>query len=361
MIRAAAAIILALIVIWLMRALESVTTMLMLSFFLAYVLNPAADWMVAWKIPRPLAALALVGGVIALLLLIIVFVVPSIVEEILAFVSIAPKYFSALKDYLIRILAHYGVALPDTWDQIFAMIWQEAQKWVPSVRSLANPLAGVAKTVFRSTLTLISSLLYLILIPILVYYLLVSFNRIKAQVKELIPPYAREGVLKRLGEMDLALSGFVRGQVIICLILAVLYSLGFAVIGIDLALVVGIVSGLLFIIPYVGTLFGLVVGSLMALAKYGDITHVLYVIGWIALVQTVEGYILTPRIVGQAVGLHPVIYIVALIVGAQLFGFVGMLVAIPTAAILKVLIKAGIELYRESDIYQDRTLEDEQG
>lgn len=344
-----------------MRALESVTSMLLVSFFLAYVLNPAANWLVAGKIPRPLAALALVGGVIASGLLILLIVVPSIVQEIVAFVSIGPKYFSAVEDYVRRILADYGVTPPENWDQVFGMIWQEAQGWLPSVRALANPIGVIVRTVFRSTLTLISVVIHCILIPVLVYYLLVSFDSIKAEIKELIPPYARPRVLEKLGEMDLALSGFVRGQVIICLILAVLYSLGFVLIGIDLPLVIGIVSGLLFIIPYVGTIIGLVAGSFMAFAKYGDITHVLYVIGWIAMVQTVEGYILTPRIVGHAVGLHPVIYIVALIAGAQLFGFVGMLVAIPTAAILKVLIKTGVELYQQSDIYQDRKLEDEQG
>lgn len=361
MIRAGAAVALILVVIWLMRALESVTSMLLLSFFLAYVLNPPANWLVAWKVPRPLAALTLVGGLIATGLLILLIVVPSIVEEIVSFVSVAPQYFSALKDYVLRILAHYDITPPENWDQVFAMIWDEAQGWLPNVRSLANPVGVIVKTVFKSTLTLISVVLHCILIPVLVYYLLVSFDNIKAEIKELIPPYARERVLEKLGEMDLALSGFVRGQVIICLILAVLYSLGFVLIGIDLPLVIGIVSGLLFIIPYVGTLIGLVAGSLMALAKYGDITHVLYVIGWIAAVQTVEGYILTPRIVGHAVGLHPVVYIVALIAGAQLFGFVGMLVAIPAAAILKVLIKTGVEIYRQSDVYQDRKLEDAQG
>jgi predicted PurR-regulated permease PerM len=123
-------------------------------------------------------------------------------------------------------------------------------------------------------------------------------------------------------------------------------------------IVLGLTSGLLFIIPYVGTMFGIVSGCLMALAKFGDIIHVLYVVLWIAAVQLLEGYILIPRIVGRATGLHPVVYIVALLAGAKLFGFVGMLVAIPAAAVIKVLLKAAVEAYRKSDLYQNRDLQD---
>lgn len=213
-------------------------------------------------------------------------------------------------------------------------------------------------TVFRSTLAVISALIHIILVPVLAYYFLVSFKGLKAQTTELIPPYARENVLAKLREMDQAVSGFVRGQLTICFILAVLYSIGFLLIGIDMPIVLGLTSGLLFIIPYVGTMFGIVSGCLMALAKFGDIIHVLYVVLWIAAVQLLEGYILTPRIVGRATGLHPVVYIVALLAGAKLFGFVGMLVAIPAAAVIKVLLKAAVEAYRKSDLYQNRDLQD---
>ena len=118
-------------------------------------------------------------------------------------------------------------------------------------------------------------------------------------------------------------------------------------------MVLGITSGVLWIITYLGTILAVVGGSAIALAKFGDLTHVLYVLGWIGMVQVLEGYVLTPRIVGKAIGLNPVVYILALLAGAQLFGFVGLLVAIPVTAILKVLLLSVIEVYRNSYLYQE--------
>jgi predicted PurR-regulated permease PerM len=163
--------------------------------------------------------------------------------------------------------------------------------------------------------------------------------------------------MDKVRQMDTVLAAFIRGQLIVATVLGVLYSIGFLIIGIDLALLLGIVSGLLWIIPYVGTLFGILAGSAMALAKYGDLVHVGYVLGWIGAVQLLEGNVLTPKIVGHAVGLHPVVYILALIVGANLFGFVGMLVAIPVTAAMNVLVSTALEAYRNSYLYNDPGME----
>lgn len=357
LIRLAAALAFVLLLVWLMSALESVTTMLMVAFFLAYLLNPAADRLERWRVPRPIGSLLLIVVMLLAVVLLFMFLVPSVVREVTDFAARAPKYAAVLSERLVAALQQYQLQHPEEWERAAAWVYQQAQQLLPEVRRLADPLARFVGTVFKSTLGIVATLVYLLLLPVLAYYLLVSFPHIRDAATDLIPPYARDAILGKFREIDLVLSGFVRGQVTICCILAVLYSLGFVVIRIDLAIVLGVSAGLLFIIPYVGTMVGLVGGSLMALAQYGDVRHVLYVVGWIALVQTFEGYVLTPRIVGQAVGLHPVAYILALIIGANLFGFVGMLVAIPAAAVLKVLLKSGVELYRRSDVYQDRRIE----
>jgi predicted PurR-regulated permease PerM len=358
LIRLLAVVGLIVVLVWLMSSLESVTTVVMTALFLAYLLDPPVDRLEAWRLPRWLAALVVLLGGFFLGFMILLYIVPTVIHEITAFASRAPTYFAALKEYFVRVLQQYEVPLPGSWDEVSALILQKVEEWLPNLRSLADPLAKIMGTVFRSTLAVISALIHIILVPVLAYYFLVSFKGLKAQTTELIPPYARENVLAKLREMDQAVSGFVRGQLTICFILAVLYSIGFLLIGIDMPIVLGLTSGLLFIIPYVGTMFGIVSGCLMALAKFGDIIHVLYVVLWIAAVQLLEGYILTPRIVGRATGLHPVVYIVALLAGAKLFGFVGMLVAIPAAAVIKVLLKAAVEAYRKSDLYQNRDLQD---
>lgn len=217
---------------------------------------------------------------------------------------------------------------------------------------MANPVGKAIAGVFASALSFVAALLYLVLIPVLTYYFLDSFDDMKKGIADLIPVYARDTVLARLHEIDLAVAGFIRGQIIICLILAFLYSLGFVIIGIDLAIVLGTTGGLLFIIPYVGTAIALVGGIVMALAQ-GDVLAAVWVVLWIGVVQAAEGYILTPKIVGEKVGLHPVAYIIALMVGAKLLGFVGMLIAIPLAAAIKVMLSAAVEMYMNSELYRD--------
>ncbi|MEW6112568.1 MAG: AI-2E family transporter [Thermodesulfobacteriota bacterium] len=345
------------VLVWLMQALESVTTLLMVSFFLAYILNPAVNWLQAHKIPRGLATVLLMAIFFLAVFLLLIFIIPSIVEEIRAFAVVVPKYVSVLLERLNEARTKLNLPLPETSDDIASIVLDRWRQFLANLPKLANLLTPLLSTIFKSTLGLISYLLYAALIPILVYYMLASFDSTVRNFKELIPPYLRDQVLERLLEIDRALAGFVRGQVLICLILAGLYSLGFVIIGIDLAIVLGVTGGLLFIIPYVGTMVAVVGGSIMAFAKFGDILHVVYVIGWIGLVQLVEGYVLTPKIVGEAVGLPPVLYIVALLIGGHLFGFVGMLVAIPVAAVTKVLLVSAVRAYKASDLYEQRDLE----
>jgi len=361
LIRTAAVVAVIVFLVWMMSALESVTTVVMVALFLAYLLNPAASRLEGWGVPRSVAALLLVLAGLMVLILIFLVVVPAAVEEVTAFVRRAPVYFATLRTYVLRLVEQYGITLPADWEQVFTIVGEKVQEWLPDVRQLAAPLGTIVGTLFRSTLTVISGLVHLMLIPVLVYYLLVSFTDMKEYVRDLIPLYARDTVIEKLWQIDQVISGFVRGQLTICVILAVLYSIGFVMIRIDLAIVLGTISGLLFIIPYVGTMVGLVMGSLMALAKYGDLVHVLYVICWIGLVQLLEGYVLTPRIVGKAIGLNPVMYILALLIGAKLFGFVGMLVAVPAAAVLKVLLASAVEVYRRSEIFRDPDVESGRG
>jgi predicted PurR-regulated permease PerM len=146
-------------------------------------------------------------------------------------------------------------------------------------------------------------------------------------------------------------AGFIRGQLVVCLVLAVLYAVGFSVIGIDLALVIGLTAGLLALIPYVGGAVALVSASLMCVFQFGFGVELLMVIGWYAIVQGLEGFVLTPRIVGESLGLHPVTVIVALLVGGNLLGFLGLLVAVPAAAVIQVFAAEGLAAYRESALY----------
>jgi len=355
LIRIAAAAIFLLIVIWFMKALESITTLVLVAFFLAYILDPLVNRLCHRGLSRGVSALLILLLGLSFFIGLLLIVVPAITGEIASFSRKAPAYLAALADLLVKTLDRFEVKLPQDWSEVTPVIIARVRELVPK---LADPAARIVSTVFssvfRSTLGILSALLHLVMIPVLAFYLMVSFEHVRSGILDLIPAYAREAVMAKLREIDLVLAGFVRGQLTIACILGVLYSIGFLIVGIDLAVVLGILSGLLWIIPYVGTVFGLVMGVLMALAKFGDLAHPFYIVLSIAIIQTFEGYVLTPRIVGEAIGLNPVLYILALLIGAQLFGFVGMLVAIPVTAVLKVLMQSALEAYKKSSLYTDK-------
>jgi predicted PurR-regulated permease PerM len=338
------------ILIWLMSALQSVTTIVMVAFFLAYILNPLVELLTSWGLRRPLAVFIILLSGLCVFVGLLLFIVPVIIEETRKFAEVLPRYALAFHDSFMQLAEKLNITIPQDWDEVTSLIVERGRQFLPRIADIS---VQAFFSIFKSTLHILSVLLHILLVPIITYYLMLSFDPIKQGITDLIPPYARDPVLQKLAQIDRVLAGFIRGQLTICLILAVLYSLGFVLIRIDLAVVLGLVSGLLFIIPYLGTMIGVIFGSLMALAKYGDWVHVLYVVGWIGLVQLLEAYVLTPRIVGHATGLHPVVYILAVIVGGNLFGFVGMLVAVPVTAVLQVLLSTGIDAYRNSYLYTE--------
>lgn len=350
LVRLGACLALVVVVVWLMRALSSVTTMLLVSFFLAYILNPLARNLSNRGLGRSGAAVFLLAlGFLGFMVLVFL-ILPAIMQEIRLFASVAPKYWDTLKSFVSAVAGRLNIQIPSDWDEITTIIFQKGGHHLPSVADFSTRLIA---TLFKSTVSIFSSLIYFLLVPILTYYFLVSFEDITKWVEDLIPYYAREPVIEKLTEIDRILAAFIRGQLTIALIMGSLYSVGFLIIGIDLAFVLGILAGILWLIPYMGTLFALVSGCLMALGQYGDLLHLVYVLILAGLIQVLEGYILTPRIVGQAIGLHPVVYILAIIIGANLFGFVGVLVAIPVAAILKVLLKSALAAYQTSYLYRE--------
>lgn len=350
LVRVGAGVVFLAILVWLMQALEVVTTIVMVAFVLAYILAPAVRRLNAWGIGRTTASFLIVFLGLCLMVGAVLFIVPAVFREIASFVSSFPAYLATLQNLILKLSQALEISIPQDWNEVATLVTERGKQALPKLADIAGTIAS---SLFKSTLHVIGVTFYVILVPVITYYLLVSFEDVKQSVYDLVPPYLREPVVEKLIQIDMVLSGFIRGQVTICLILACLYSFGFFIIGIDLAIFLGVLSGLLFIIPYFGTIIGVIGGSLMALVKYGDLTHVLYVLGWIGCVQLLEGYVLTPRIVGQAIGLHPVVYILALLAAGNLFGFVGLLVAIPVTAVLKVLLMTLIQAYQRSYLYSE--------
>jgi predicted PurR-regulated permease PerM len=260
-------------------------------------------------------------------------------------------------------------ALPGYIDNLYRLVPQSVFEWFGiaeerDLQSLINTVLAGAKNLsidlvnqvavflshaFTSTLRFFLALLGYLIIPIYLFYLLRDFDRMKDALIDLVPYRWRRSTISVGLEINDVLGGFIRGQLTVCMILAVIYSFGLLFIGIDMPFVIGIMSGVAFIIPYLGTLLGIIVAGTMAAVKFHDFLHPVLVIGMFGLVQALEGSVITPRMVGDRVGLHPLGTIIAVLVGGELFGFFGLLLAVPVAASGNVLLNHALNRYRRSE------------
>lgn len=322
--------------------LRAVLSPVFLALALAYIFDPVIDRFEKRKIPRTLAIFIFVVSIVAFIFILILLVAPSLQEEVTGLVNNFPSYTTQLKEKAIPYLERIsGNSLPWSFDEIMTNISGYVIK----------PFAGFVGNILGRTAMLLLSLLNIILIPVFTFYFLRDFDLLKARAFELIPIPYREWSLTRFLKVDEIISAFIRGQLMVCTILAALYSLGLWIIGIDLAMIIGVTAGYLFIVPYLGTVVGIVAASIMALLQYRDLSHLLLVWAVFSVVQLFESYILTPKVVGEKVGLSPVSVIIALLIGGGLFGFLGVVIAVPFAAVIKILMEEFIMLYKSSSIY----------
>ncbi|NIQ95695.1 MAG: AI-2E family transporter, partial [Desulfuromonadales bacterium] len=297
-------------------AARSVVIPFMLALLLAYFLDPAADFLEERRLSRSLAVVVVFSGFLVVAGVLLAFLVPAVKSEVADLQRLFPQYaqglYKLLPDQLLEML-HISAAAD--LQAIFHRLLELGKNLSFDV---VGQVALFVSKAFSSTLSFILTVIGYFIIPVYLFYLLRDFDRMKEGVVALIPGRYRESVLGLSREVDEVLSGFIRGQLTVCLVLAVLYSIGLVVIGIDLALLIGILSGLAFIIPYLGTILGIFFAGLMAVVKFHDLLHPLLVIGWFSIVQGLEGTIITPRIVGNRVGLHPVGTILAVLLGGEL-------------------------------------------
>jgi predicted PurR-regulated permease PerM len=330
--------------------LKGALTPLVTAFAIAYLLDPLIDRLERLGLGRRFAilfVLSLFGIALAAFLF---FVIPRLVEQLSNLVTQVPVYLERAQTELLPALeARLGVEMPNL-EEVLAQL-----------RSFDLSALGTAGDAVRQTLSTVtgtvtgtvSALVNALVIPILAYYLLVEFDAFLARVAEWLPQRHHAYVVEKAQTADRLISGFLRGQLLVASILGLLYAVGFSALGIDFAIGVGLLAGVMALVPYLGNVVAL--GSALALAilEFGLDWHVLGVLGWYVVVQNLEGFVPTPRIVGGSVGLHPAVVIVALLIGGDLLGFLGLLIAVPAAAVAKVFIDELLEAYRRSPLFLD--------
>ena len=345
-------------------ALRAVLTPVFFAFIIAYMLDPLVDRLEERKLSRGLAIAVLLTSALTAIGVFIVIIVPTVARELAAFTADLPAQIETVVDGVKPQLLEWGIDL----DEVFsAAVGQDGHggfhAWLAEIQgdarevagSAAGPMAKALSFLLGGAVSIIGAIFGLLMVPVLAAYLLYDFDEIVLGVKELIPTDHRKSVSGLFRDIDRMMSQFIRGQLTVMVILGALYAIGFSLVGVRLAVLIGIVAGMLSFIPYVGGGLALLLALLMWLLDGAGLVPLVSVVGVYAAIQIADGLLITPRIVGEKVGLSSIWVLLALMVGGEVFGFMGVLMAVPAAAVLKVLVVRGLKVYRESDLYIGQT------
>lgn len=337
--------------------LSSVLSALMISLILAYLCDPLADFFERLRLSRTLSVAVVAFLVLGLLAILILLVIPLFAKELAELSSGFPAALERLQVKLIpkvqTILAKVGIPVPSTLEESIGYL----KSHLPALQSISlrifEPVYQAIRTTFSGLAGTIVGLLNLIIIPVAWFYLLRDFDKIKAHLADLIPQHRRALVTGYARRIDEVIGNFLQGQIIVAILLGLLYGLGLQFVAkVPLGFMLGFMAGLLSIIPYMGLLIGIVPAMVLALLAHGDWQHPMLVVAVFAVAQLLEGNLITPKIVGDKVGLNPVTIIFSLLIFGELLGLLGLLIAVPLTAVLMVFFQDGLKRYRESEFFK---------
>lgn len=309
---------------------------------IAYVLDPIADRLERIGLNRimSVAVIALLATIVFVVLVLLI--IPTLVQQTAALIDAAPGYIATIQTWLTD-------RFPELVDADSTI-----RKQLTAIGEMVQSKGGeLFNGVLTSALSLLNLVILVVVVPVVAFYLLLDWDNMVAKVDDLLPRDHAPVIRQIANDIDKTLASFIRGQGTVCLLLGIYYALGLMLVGLNFGLVVGFIAGLITFIPYVGALVGGALAVGLALFQFwGDWTWIAAVGGIFAVGQFLEGNILTPKLVGGSVGLHPVWLLFALSVFGTLFGFVGMLVAVPIAAMLGVLARFAISQYKAGRLYK---------
>jgi predicted PurR-regulated permease PerM len=339
---------------WLFYALRGVLAPVFFAFLIAYMLDPLVDRIEASRLlrgrtfARAVGIAVLLVGVFAVAAFSILIILPMVYEEIASFVKRLPGLVARSRAEWEPLLAEYGMKVPKSVGEAFEELHLDVQSVVTKGYT---PVTAVAKWLLGGTASAVAAIVASLIVPVFAFYLLYDFDALVARAAELIPPRHRPEAHGFFREVDAVLGQFFRGQFTVMAILATLYSLGYGSIGVPLALPIGIMAGVLSFIPYVGSTLALATALLMTALDWQGWTQILWVLGVHALIQGLEGFVITPKIMGDTVGISAIAVLFALLIGAELLGFTGVLLAVPAAAVIKILLQRIDDRYRKSEFF----------
>ena len=322
--------------IWLMVQLKEIVMLLVVGYAIAFILDPVLDWCERRRIPRHIAVLLVFLLTAILLFLLFLTVIPTLIREIKLLTESFPEYINIVRNWSSNLVSDLRAIVPARWSKQILDLSPSSIFPGFSSQTLNSIFSGLISALlggYSITLTILN----IALLPFCVYYLSVDFDSFHRWILGLFPRKSRKMVRLLGSEMYVHATAFVRGQVIVGCILFVCYLIGLSLIGVRFWFLLAIISGFGNLIPYIGFLVGITLSLIMALVTFGDFYHLGLVILVYGVVQALESFLITPRIVGESVGLSPLLVIIALFAGGALFGLLGIFLAVPVAACLKVL------------------------
>lgn len=318
---------------------------------LAYICNPVVDKIETWKIgkfhlTRTVASLIVLSLVLVIILLLLLIVVPLLQKELAMVIERLPDYAANIRQNIEPWLKKsFGIALNFDAAHLQKML-------ASNLQSAGGIIGKVMATISSHGLAIIGWFVNLLLIPLVLFYLLRDWHPLLALISELIPRKMHKKAKKIAQEIDAVLAEFLRGQLTVMSMMSVFYAVGLWLADLDLALPIGILSGLLGFVPYLGIGLGMVLAVISGLLEFNSINQLIPIFVVYGVGQVIESFWLTPNIVGDRIGLHPVVVIFALLAGGQLFGFTGVLLALPVSAAIAVGLRYVRASYLDSDLYQ---------
>ena len=333
--------------LWVVWLLAPILSPFVFAALLGWLGDPMVDRLEARRLQRN-TAVVLVFSVMTLVLTVVaILLVPLLEQQLVTLVESLPNY----RDWFVQ------TALP--WIErrtgLQILSWLDPERLFQLIREHWQSAGGVAATVLgyvsRSGFALMGWLANIVLLPVLTFFFLRDWDLLVERVGALVPRDHYDTVRRLARESDAVLGGFLRGQLTVMLILGVLYAIGLWAVGLNLGILIGLIAGLLTFVPYLGPASIVVFGGIAALVQYGDWQHLAGVAVVFTVGQIIESYWLTPKLVGDKIGLHPMAVIFAVMAGGTLFGFLGMLLALPVAAVANVLLRYAQDRYRHSRLY----------
>ncbi len=336
--------------VWFVQKTSAVLLPFGIGLLLAYLLYPFIDRLERRRVPRSVAIGLLVLLTLLITGLVIVTVVPMLVDQIAAFIQAVPEITMKVR----------------TWIEVTLFPWLERVGLPASTETLPDALLGegggasqVVQSLLNGALEITSGLSIflaqlanLLLIPIVAFYVLKDYHPISDWAMSLVPPYRREQLRGVGTEVGIALGNYLRGQLAVSLTIALLYGTAFGIAGIQYAALLGLAAGILCIIPYIGSFLTILIAALIALLGPQPGGHLLRVVIIFVVIQFLDGNFITPKIMGVRFGLHPIVVLFAVLIMAALFGFVGLLIAVPLTAVLKVVADRLLDSYRRSRLFE---------